>query len=201
MSRVFVYRNQLHILFILFNLYWRLTVAADTKSPIKTASVKRVRSTTSAARNRVTAAKPAARTAPVRAAAKPARGRTPASAKATTTAAKRTVARPPAAKKSAPARKVAHQPEPIVSKDSKKGKPAKARKAKLVRDSFTMPDLEYALIAALKKRCLNAGLSAKKSEILRAAVANLARLSDASVLAAVRRLDVIKTGRPARDSK
>jgi hypothetical protein len=64
-----------------------------------------------------------------------------------------------------------------------------------------MPDGEYALIAQLKKRCLNAGVATKKSEILRAAVANLAKLSDASVLAAVRRLEVIKTGRPAKGSK
>jgi hypothetical protein len=44
-------------------------------------------------------------------------------------------------------------------------------------------------------------VSAKKSEILRAAVINLSQLSDASVLAAVRRLDVIKTGRPTKGSK
>ncbi len=64
-----------------------------------------------------------------------------------------------------------------------------------------MPDTEYALIALLKKRCLDAGVSAKKSEILRAAVAGLAKLSDASVVAAIRRLEVIKTGRPAKGSK
>jgi hypothetical protein len=93
------------------------------------------------------------------------------------------------------------EPAPFAAKDNKAGKPAKAKKAKLVRDSFTMPDGEYALIAALKKRCLDAGVPAKKSEILRAAVANLAKLSDASVVAAVRRLDVIKTGRPAKGSK
>jgi hypothetical protein len=104
-------------------------------------------------------------------------------------------------KKSPPAKKAAHEPEPFVAKENKAGKTAKVKKAKLVRDSFTMPKPEYALIAALKKRCLNAGVSAKKSEILRAAVANLAKLSDASVLAAVRRLEVIKTGRPAKRSK
>jgi hypothetical protein len=64
-----------------------------------------------------------------------------------------------------------------------------------------MPELEYAQIAVLKKRCLDAGISVKKSEILRAAVANLVKLSDTSLLAAVRRLDVIKTGRPAKGSK
>ncbi|MDP1679872.1 MAG: hypothetical protein Q8L02_07140 [Candidatus Nitrotoga sp.] len=119
------------------------------------------------------------------AAAKPARKRTPATAKAGTP----------------PAKKVVHEPTPFVAKSSKDGKPTKAKKAKLVRDSFTMPELEYALITVLKKRCLDAGVSAKKSEILRAAVANLARLSDTSLLAAVRRLEVIKTGRPAKGSK
>lgn len=119
------------------------------------------------------------------AAVKPARKRTPATAKAGTP----------------PAKKVVHEPTPFVAKSSKDGKPTKAKKAKLVRDSFTMPELEYALITVLKKRCLDAGVSAKKSEILRAAVANLARLSDTSLLAAVRRLEVIKTGRPAKGSK
>ena len=105
------------------------------------------------------------------------------------------------ARKSPPVKKAAHEPAPFTAKDNKAGKPAKVKKAKLVRDSFTMPDGEYALIAMLKKRCLDAGVSAKKSEILRAAVANLAKLGDASVVAAVRRLDVIKTGRPAKGSK
>jgi len=134
------------------------------------------------------------------AAAKPARKRTPAAAKAGTPPAKKPVTRP-VARKSAPAKKVVHEPAPFVAKSSKDGKPTKAKKAKLVRDSFTMPEPEYAQIAVLKKRCLDAGISVKKSEILRAAVANLAKLSDASLLAAVRRLEVIKTGRPAKGSK
>jgi len=80
-------------------------------------------------------------------------------------------------------------------------KPGKVKKPKLVRDSFTMPEGEYDLIAALKKRCLNAGVPAKKSEILRAAIANLAKLSDTSLLGSIRRLPVIKTRRPAKGSK
>ncbi|MHB1248232.1 MAG: hypothetical protein ACYCZL_02295 [Polaromonas sp.] len=105
--------------------------------------------------------------------------------------------------KRSPAKKSVHEPVPFVEKPKKEkaGKPPKAKKAKLVRDSFTMPEFEYVLIAGLKKRCLNAGVSAKKSEILRAAVINLSKLSDTSVLAAVRRLEVIKTGRPAKGSK
>ncbi len=81
-------------------------------------------------------------------------------------------------------------------KPAKVLKPAKGKKIKLVRDSFTMPKAEYRLISLLKDRCLTAGVAAKKSEILRAALASLSELSDAAVLAAVRRLQVIKTGRP-----
>lgn len=131
-------------------------------------------------------------------AAKSTRKRAPADAKP---AAGKPVARSAAAKKSPPAKKIAHEPEPFPTQEIRKAKPVKVKKAKLVRDSFTMPEGEYAQIAALKERCLKAGVVAKKSEILRAAVASLAKLSDAAVLAAVRRLDVIKTGRPAKGAK
>ena len=134
---------------------------------------------------------------PIAAADKPVR----APAKTTKAPAKKTLTRPSPEKKSSPARKVAHEPEPFVAKDKNVGKPPKNKKAKLIRDSFTMPEGEYAVIANLKKRCLDAGVPAKKSEILRAAVANLAKLSDATLVAAVRRLEVIKTGRPAKGSK
>ncbi len=98
------------------------------------------------------------------------------------------------------ARKVAKKSMGKAKKVAKKST-VKVKKPKQVRDSFTMPDVEYDLILALKRRCLSAGVSAKKSEILRAAVANLARLTDASVLAALRRLEVIKIGRPSKKSK
>ena len=134
-------------------------------------------------------------------AAKSTRKRAPAAPTPATPAAGKAVARSAAAKKSPPAKKIAHEPEPFPTQEIRKAKPAKVKKAKLVRDSFTMPEGEYGQIAALKERCLKAGVVAKKSEILRAAVASLAKLSDAAVLAAVRRLDVIKTGRPAKGAK
>jgi len=70
----------------------------------------------------------------------------------------------------------------------------KAKKVRLVRDSFTMPEPEYAAIAALKARCLTAGVAAKKSEILRAAISALTRLDDAELAAAIQGLAAIKTG-------
>jgi translation initiation factor 1 (eIF-1/SUI1) len=74
----------------------------------------------------------------------------------------------------------------------------KGKKDKLVRDSFTMPATEYALLSELKKRCLTNGVAVKKSEVLRAALASLSAASDASVLKAINKLHIIKTGRPAK---
>lgn len=143
------------------------------------------------------------------AAAKPAPRRT--APAASTSAVKKPVVKPASAPRPAPAKKAAPAAKaaptakaaPVAKSATadRKEKPVKARKVKLVRDSFTMPEPEYAVIALLKKRCLNAGVSAKKSEILRAAIAGLAKLSDTSVVAAIRRLEVIKTGRPAKSSK
>ncbi len=90
---------------------------------------------------------------------------------------------------------------PAAAEQAKPSKPAKIRRAKLVRDSFTMPEAEHAVIAGLKKRCLTLGVAAKKSEILRAALAVLARLSDADLATAIQGLVVIKTGRPAKGAK
>lgn len=75
------------------------------------------------------------------------------------------------------------------------------KKDKLVRDSFTMPESEYSLIATVKKRCLAKGVAVKKSEVLRAAVIGFAALSDAQLTAALQSLVVIKTGRPPHGKK
>mgnify|MGYP001190354167 CR=1 FL=1 len=106
----------------------------------------------------------------------------------------------PAARKS-PARKPPRGAVIAFEQTPPESKPAKVKKAKLVRDSFTMPESEYAAIAALKKRCLNSGVAAKKSEILRAAISCFAKLDDAAVAATIQGLDVIKTGRPAKSAK
>ncbi len=78
---------------------------------------------------------------------------------------------------------------------------APAPRAVLVRDSFTMPEADYALLAALKQRLLKAGHEAKKSELLRAALARLAALGDAELLAAARSVPRLATGRPKHKAK
>lgn len=145
--------------------------------------------------SKAAASKPAAASAP-----KPVRKRAPAAAKATPTvkakpAPAAATAKKALAKKAVPTVKTAAKPAP------QKDRPPKAKKVKLVRDSFTMPEPEYAAIAALKKRCLKSGIAVKKSEILRAAISGFAKLSDANVAAAIRGLVAIKTGRPAKGGK
>ena len=83
-------------------------------------------------------------------------------------------------------------------KAAKAEKPAKPRKLKLVRDSFAMPEAEYAKIAELKKRLAALGSEVKKSELLRGGVGVLAALNDAELKAVMARVERIKTGRPTK---
>jgi hypothetical protein len=69
-------------------------------------------------------------------------------------------------------------------------------KPKLVRDSFTMPKAEYAVVEQLKRRAAVLERPAKKSELLRAGIKALSALSDAALLAALQAVPTIKTGRP-----
>jgi hypothetical protein len=76
-------------------------------------------------------------------------------------------------------------------------KPAKLRPV-LVRDSFTMPETDFALLALLKAKALGASRAAKKSELLRAGLQLLTALDTAALVAALDRLEAVKTGRPKK---
>jgi hypothetical protein len=90
------------------------------------------------------------------------------------------------------------QPTPAQPSPGKVGKkPGKGRPV-LVRDSFTMPEADFALLAKLKSTALEARRSAKKSELLRAGLQILAALDAESLVAALDRLDPVKTGRPKK---
>lgn len=93
------------------------------------------------------------------------------------------------------ARAVSAKTSAKVKKAHKKDKP---KKIKAVRDSFTMPEADYAKIAELKKKCLQSGVSVKKSELLRAGLLSLSKLSDTALIKAVEQVEIIKTGRPAK---
>jgi hypothetical protein len=68
----------------------------------------------------------------------------------------------------------------------------------MVRDSFTMPKAEFAVLDILKTRAANLKAPAKKTEILRAGIKALAGMSDATFLAALAAVPSLKTGRPAK---
>jgi hypothetical protein len=74
----------------------------------------------------------------------------------------------------------------------------KAKKTKTVRDSFNMPDFDYALIGVLKKRALGAATEVKKSELLRAGLKSLAAMNDREFSAALMAVHIVKTGRPGK---
>ncbi|WP_408450459.1 hypothetical protein [Paraburkholderia fungorum] len=104
----------------------------------------------------------------------------------------------PAVKKEArPKRAAASNAAPASVAEAKKAKPPK--KEKVVRDSFTMPKSDYDRIASLKQKCLDAGVSVKKSELLRAGLMMLESAAPQRLLAAVSSLETVKTGRPAKD--
>lgn len=77
-------------------------------------------------------------------------------------------------------------------------RPKREFQAKVVRDSFTMPQNEYQKIAEIKETCLKAGLPVKKSEVLRAGLKALADLKTTQLRRALAEVEKIKTGRPKK---
>lgn len=75
---------------------------------------------------------------------------------------------------------------------------AKAKRVKLVRDGFTIPKDEYLVLEALKARAMGLASPAKKSELLRAGIKALAAMPDKTLLAALRAVPSVKTGRPGK---
>lgn len=92
--------------------------------------------------------------------------------------------------KAAPA-KAAPTPAPRAAKAPK-------IRQRPVRDSFTMPEADFSLIATLKARALAGKRETKKSELLRAGLHALAAMDSATLLAALHGLEPIKTGRPKK---
>jgi translation initiation factor IF-3 len=110
----------------------------------------------------------------------------------------KTAPRKPAVRKTPVARKpalakAAFKPEKKLKKEKKA-----ESKVKVVRDSFTMPQEDYELIAALKQKALKSGLHVKKSELLRASLQALSKLTAAQLKRAISGLEKIKTGRPKK---
>ena len=110
---------------------------------------------------------------------------------------KRKKAVPKAAAKPASAAAEAPAPAPAAA-PAEKVKAKRVKKDKVVRDSFTMPKTDYQRIALLKRKCLEAGVAVRKSEILRAGLQLLEAAPQKRLLAAIEALETVKTGRPAK---
>jgi hypothetical protein len=93
--------------------------------------------------------------------------------------------------------KVAPTKNPVHSKKlaNKSPKHAKPTKIKMVHDSFSMPEGEYALLGQVKKACSIAGIKLKKSELIRIAIEQLSKMSNAKIAAAKSSLTELKPGR------
>lgn len=122
----------------------------------------------------------------VKAAAKPKKAAAP--AKPTSKAAAKPVSKPVSKLATKPAAK------PAPAKD------AKLKKPKMVRDSFTFPKAEYAVLDGLKMRAAKLGSPAKKTELLRAGIKVIAAMQDAAFVAALKSVPSLKTGRPAKSN-
>ena len=106
------------------------------------------------------------------------------------------------AAKKAPAAKATVAEAPKASGQENKSKKDKTAggKMKVVRDSFTMPQSDYAKIGEFKQLCLKNGLHVKKSELLRAGLHALGKLSAAQLKTALSGLEKIETGRPKKEA-
>jgi len=111
--------------------------------------------------------------------------------KATVKAAAKALARPPARK---PATKASGKPAVRLSVVERA--PIQDARPVLVRDSFTMPEQEYAVLLEVKQACLRAGIDVKKSELLRIGVALLGQLDVTTLQGVLAALPQLKTGRP-----
>jgi len=142
---------------------------------------------------------------------------TPAPAKAPAKAAAKAAAKAPVKTAAQPAPKAAvkrvAKPAAKASADAKPVKPVKPvkavkvekpvkpklPKAKLVRDSFTMPQADFNLVAVLKTRALGFKRPTKKSELLRAGLHALQALGDSALRKALDTLVPLKPGRPKNE--
>lgn len=74
----------------------------------------------------------------------------------------------------------------------------KPAKVKLIRDGFTIPEDEYRRLAELKVRTIGLKRPAKKSELLRAGILVLCKMSDRALLSSLAAVPSLKTGRPRK---
>jgi hypothetical protein len=83
------------------------------------------------------------------------------------------------------------EPKPVKAKP----KPKPAPRPKVIRDSFTMPETDYALFDKIRADCMKAGINANKSEVVRAGLKLLSAMNQAQLREALGAIDKVKPGR------
>lgn len=88
--------------------------------------------------------------------------------------------------------------EKKAKKEKKEKKAKRPKPPKVVRDSFTMPENDYAKIKSLKAEFLELGLVLKKGELLRAGLYALERMDEGQRREVHKNVEPVKTGRPKK---
>jgi hypothetical protein len=107
-------------------------------------------------------------------------------AKKTKTSKKPVKAKPLAAKPASTMKPDKKAAKLVKNDQAQKLKPLKEAdkkppKLKIIRDTFSMPESEYNLIAVLKKQCLAAKVAVKKNELLTAGLKALSGMSQSNL--------------------
>jgi hypothetical protein len=159
---------------------------SDTQADVKTAAAKPVVKP---------AASPAAKVA-AKQVVKPRTAVQPAAVKAAPQAVPKTAAKvAPNVAAKVPAKHLLSS-TPVVKVAPKKA--PKLKKPKMVRDSLTMPKVEYAVLSELKARADKLNSPVKKTELIRAGIKAISAMSDAAFLASIQAIPNLKTGRPKK---
>ena len=87
--------------------------------------------------------------------------------------------------------------EAVIRSDLEKSKSNPAPPPQAIRDTFSFPSDDYALIAQLQQRCLQSATVVNKSELVRAGLHALLHLPDEQLLQLIANLTRLKTGRKA----
>jgi hypothetical protein len=84
--------------------------------------------------------------------------------------------------------------QPVKPKKTKKPKPVRS-----VRDTFSMPETDYELITKVMDRNPALKMRINKSEILRAGILALSKMSDGELKEVFGELNRVRAGRPVHD--
>ena len=89
----------------------------------------------------------------------------------------------------------------MAKSPKKKSETDSSKPHRVLRDSFTMPSSDYALIESIKQRCMKFGRGVNKSEVLRAGLQALAAMTEKQLQEIFRALSRVKPGRPTNNGK